>query len=220
VTVGVLHALYAYKNELPTREELARQACRIEIEILKHPIGKQDQYAASFGGLNLITFLPDDKVIVKSLIIDEAIERVLNQSLMLFYTGIAKNSNQILSEQKDNISQRIEILNEMKNMVQQMKLSLDNGYIDEFGSLFDWGWKLKKQMASEITNEKIDTIYNKAIDAGALGGKITGSGGGGFLLLYCPLEKQDEVREALLDLRELPFRLTKTGSKVIFNTES
>lgn len=221
VTVGVLHALRAYKNELPTKEELARQACKIEIDILKSPIGEQDQYAASYGGLNLITFKSlagVDEITVERLNIDKTVEIKLNQNLMLFYTGIARESNKILSKQKANINNRTAVLNEMKNIVKQMKLHLDKGYIDAFGSLLDWGWRLKKQLASGITNEKIDGMYQKAIDAGALGGKITGAGGGGFLLLYCPLEKQDAVREALSELRELPFNLTKNGSKVIFNT--
>lgn len=219
VTVGVLHALHSYKGELPTREQLAEEACNIELDILERPIGKQDQYAASFGGLNLIRFHKKYfGVLVEKAAIDEHTKRRLNQNLMLFYTGITKDSKDILSEQKRNIVQRGKILQEMKKTAEAMKKSLNNGTLGDFARLLDWGWTLKKKMASRITNKKIDKMYKKAISAGASGGKICGSGGGGFLLIYCPVSIQNSVREALSGFRELPFNLSEEGSKIIFNT--
>ncbi len=219
VTVGVLHALHAYKGELPTREELVEEACNIEIDILEGPIGKQDQYAAVFGGLNLIRFLRKYfGVTVKKVVIDEHTSRRLNQNLMLFYTGIAKDSKDILSEQKRTMVQRGKILQEMKETAEAMTKSLYDGTLGDFARLLDWGWTLKKKMTSRITTKKIDEMYKKAISAGASGGKICGSGGGGFLLIYCPVAIQNSVRGALSAFRELPFNLTEEGTKVIFDT--
>ena len=217
VTIGVLHALHTYKGELPTRKQLAEEACRIELEILRRPIGKQDQYAVTFGGLNLISF-NQEKILVERIILTREIQRRLDQNLMLFYTGITKNSNDILSEQKRNIVQRGKILQEMKNTAEAMKKSLNDGTLGDFARLLDWGWTLKKRMASRITNKQIEKMYKKAISAGASGGKICGSGGVGFLLIYCPVSIQKSVREALSGFRELPFNLSEEGSKVIFNT--
>jgi len=219
VTVGVLHALHAYKGDLPTKEQLAQEACNIEIDILERPIGKQDQYAAVFGGLNLISFHKKYfGILLEKVVIDECTSRRLNQNLMLFYTGITKDSKDILSEQKRNIVQRRKILQEMKKTAEAMKKSLNDGTLGDFARLLDWGWTLKKKMASRITTKKIDKMYKKAISAGASGGKICGSGGGGFLLIYCPVSIQNSVRGALQDFRELPFNLTEEGTKVIFDT--
>lgn len=219
VTVGVLHALHAYKGELPTREQLAEEACNIELDILKRPIGKQDQYAAVFGGLNLIRFLEKYLgVIIKKVVVDEHTNRRLNQNLMLFYTGITKDSKDILSEQKRKIVQRGKILEGMKETAEAMKKCLDDGTLGDFARLLDWGWTLKKKMTSRITNKEINKMYKKAISAGASGAKICGSGGGGFLLIYCPVSIQNSVRGVLSDFRELPFNLTEEGTKIIFNT--
>ena len=222
LTVGILHALDIYRDHLPTQDELAQQACWIELGILGSPIGKQDQYPAAFGGLNLISFQDaekeEDEVGMAGLVIDKVTEIKLNQNLMLFYTGLSKDSNEVHSETKQIIKNRIRILDGIKDLVNQIIISLQKGYLDRFGEILALGWQLKKQMASGTTNEKIDKIYDRAIHAGAEGGKIAGSGGGGFLLLYCPIEEQDNVRKALKDLRELPFNLTNQGSSVIFNT--
>jgi len=221
LTVGLLHALHTYKGELPSKEELAREACNIEITVLQNPIGKQDQYAAAYGGLNLITFKAlagVDDITVERLKIDEIVRIKLNRNLMLFYTGLSKNSSQILSKRKANTTDRFRILDGIRGSVNQMLISLNKGWLERFGELLDIGWELKKQMAPDVSNKTIDEIYDKARGAGAQGGKITGSGGGGFLLLYCPIEEQDSVRKALKDLIELPFNLTDQGSSVIFNT--
>lgn len=215
VTVGLLQALYAYQGELRTVETLAQEACRIEIDILKHPIGRQDQYIAAYGNLRFITF-SDAGVEVEKVALPPEERRRLNDALLLFYTGVTRASSEILKEQKANINDRLSVLGEMKKLAFQAKGAIMQGAFDELGEILHSSWELKKTLASKITNPQIDERYEAARKAGAIGGKITGAGGGGFLLLYCPKEKQDAVRKTL-KLRELPFRFEPDGSKVIFN---
>jgi D-glycero-alpha-D-manno-heptose-7-phosphate kinase len=217
VTVGLLNALYSYQGEPQPLEVLARQACEIEIGRLGKPIGKQDQYIAAYGGLRFIRFLADESVVVEKVDLAEGERRRLNQQLMLFYTNSTRRSETVLTEQKANIAERMEVLRGMKELAYVGRALLEAGDFDAFGRLLHQGWELKKQMASKISNGEIDDLYATARKAGALGGKITGAGGGGFLLLYCPREKQYDVREALSPLRELSFHLEPDGSKVIFN---
>lgn len=217
VTVGALHALYTLHGEIVPAERLAKEACEIEIEILGKPIGIQDQYIAAFGGLRLIEINPDGQVSPKRIDLDPTVARTLNENLMLFYTGIARKAARILSEQKNNIQDRSAPLRELKQMAYIASQAIQNCNLDDFGALLDESWKLKKSLASQISNSTIDELYVKARKAGALGGKITGAGGGGFLLLYCPHEYQNSVRQTLEPLQELPFLLEHDGSKVIFN---
>ena len=217
VTVGLLNAFYVYQGISQTAETLAKEACEIEIDILGKPIGKQDQYVAAYGGLNIIRFMPDEKVKVEPLKINESVKRKLERNLMLFYTGMVRKSSEVLSEQKKNIPDITGILDELKALVDELKDCLYKEYLDDFGRILHRGWQCKKKMASKISNKKIDELYEKALDAGALGGKITGAGGGGFMLLYCPQDKQDKVRDALKELQELPFRFNRDGTRVIFN---
>jgi D-glycero-alpha-D-manno-heptose-7-phosphate kinase len=217
VAVGSLHSMYTYLGEIIPAERLAREACDIEINILGKPIGIQDQYIAAYGGLRFLEFLPDGEVKNEKISIDQVTRRRLNESLLLFFTGITRNSDTILGEQKRNIKDRMEILDELKGMAYKVKDELKNGNIDVIGELLHESWMLKKQLASQISNHTLDAIYSAARNAGALGGKITGAGGGGFLLLYCPFEKREEVRSALNNLQELPFQLEPEGTKVIFN---
>ena len=217
VTVGLLNAFYLYQGKPQTADILARNACEIEIDILKKPIGKQDQYASAYGNLNLIKFSPDGNIFVNKLEFDEKKRKLLNLNLLLFYTGIHRKSETILDEQKRNIEDRLLVLKEIEGMVEEAREILNRGFIDDFGKLLHRGWELKKKLASKITNDAIDEFYYRALDAGALGGKITGAGGGGFLLLYCPIEKQSELRKAFSRLRELPFDFEKDGTKAILN---
>jgi D-glycero-alpha-D-manno-heptose-7-phosphate kinase len=218
VTVGLLNAMYAYMGELRTAEDLAREACEIEVDILGKPIGKQDQYIASFGGLRLFHFRPDGAVRVEPMEMDEAKRRRVGESLMLFFTGMTRSANEILCEQRHNIPGRFEILRKMKGQALDVRDCLANGAnLNRLGRLLDKGWELKRQLASRISNYTIDDIYEIAIDNGAVGGKISGAGGGGFLLLCCPPDRQHQVRAALSDLKELPFSLERDGTKVIFN---
>jgi D-glycero-alpha-D-manno-heptose-7-phosphate kinase len=217
VTVGTLHAMYTLKGEMVTAECLARQACEIEIDRLGKPIGIQDQYIAAFGGLRFMEFKTDGEVLAQKIELSPSQARRLNENLLLFFTGITRRSGTILDEQKNNINHRRDVLCEMKKMAYIARDELLSGNMDVIGELLHESWALKKQLASKISNGSIDEMYAAARRAGAIGGKITGAGGGGFLLLYCPHEKQEAVRAALSDLQELSFQLEHTGSKVIFN---
>jgi D-glycero-alpha-D-manno-heptose-7-phosphate kinase len=217
VTVGLLHALYAFKGELVTPARLAEEACQIEIETLGKPIGKQDQYIAAYGNLRCIDFHSDGSVGVRSVGLTEEKRRRLGESLMLFYTGITRRADSILSEQKANIVDRVAVLGQIKSQVHEIEASLGNHNMTKIGRLMHQGWELKKQMAERITSGHIDELYEMALDAGATGGKIAGAGGGGFLLLFCPPDRQSAVRAVLSELKELPFSLERDGTKVIFN---
>lgn len=218
VTVGALHALYALRRELVTAEQLATEACRIEIDVLGKPIGVQDQYIAAYGGLRFFEFLPGDGGIVSTVVeLSPATRRQLNHNLLLFYTGMSRKSEDILTEQKVNIHQRIDVLNEMKCLAQVARREIEGGNVDAVGELLHESWQLKRSLASKISNNGIDDLYAAARSAGALGGKVAGAGGGGFLLLYCPPGRQEELRRRLSDFRELPFNLDQDGSKVIFD---
>lgn len=217
VTVGLLNAMYTYLGTPKDQATLAREACEIEIDVLHKPIGKQDQYIAAFGGQRFIRFCPDEQVEVETVAIDPQLARRLNQNLMLFYTNVARKAESVLSEQRQNTADRMDVLREMRDMAVYGRQYLCEGRLDDFGRMLHEAWLLKKQLASKISSSVIDELYATALDAGALGGKIAGAGGGGFLMLYCPRERQDAVRSALCDLPELPFHLERDGTKVIFN---
>ncbi len=217
VTVGLLNAMHAYNGELVTAATLAEQACQIEIEILGKPIGKQDQYIAAYGNLRRIDFCSDGSVCSQVVGVSEEQRRRLGESLMLFYTGITRKADTILSEQKANIKDRQSVLNELKGQVGEMEASLLENNFNKVGRILHAGWGLKKQMTDRISTGDIDRLYESALDAGASGGKIAGAGGGGFLLLYCAPDRQPAVRQVLSELKELPFNLERDGTKVIFN---
>ncbi len=217
VTVGLLNALYAYKGEFVNAERLAREACRIEIDVLGKPIGKQDQYIAAYGGLRHFRFYPNEEVEVSSIALEESARQRLNESLLLFYTGVTRKSSDVLSEQRSNIASRMKVLTEMRDQSDELARHLKTGAIASLGQTLRDGWQKKKQLASNITNPQIDELLDKAISAGALGCKITGAGGGGFFLVCTPPENRSAVRKKLGDLRELPITLARDGSKVIFN---
>ena len=217
VTVGALHALYTHLGEIVSAEKLAREACSIEIDRLKKPIGVQDQYIAAYGNLRFFDFMPDGQVKTEKVSLDTESRRAFNDRFLLFFTGVSRRADNILKEQKENIKDRIAVLREIKQMVYEARTVLANGDFDAFGLLLHESWKLKKSLAGSITNGAIDDLYELARREGAIGGKITGAGGGGFLLLYVPYENQAAVRNALCGLQELPFRLESDGTKVIFN---
>jgi len=216
LTVGLLNSLYAFKNEHKSAEELARLACKIEIDILKSPIGKQDQYIAAYGGTNFIQFNKDDTVFMKPIILRDETKRLLEKRLMMFYTGVTRSANSILKEQKKNIVNKIDVLAKLKDMAYSVKDSLCKNRIDNLGTILHDGWVLKKQLATNISNSLIDNYYKKAIKAGAVGGKITGAGGGGFILMYCHGKNRQKVINALSKLRFIPFKLEPQGSRIIY----
>jgi len=217
VTVGLLNAMYTYLGQSVTVEQLARQACQIEIETLGKPIGLQDQYIAAYGNLRFIEFSRNGQVSVRSVVLDESVKRRLNEHLLLFYTGVARQSSDVLTEQKANIAERLDVLRAIKRLAIEAAERLQGGDSDGIGELLHESWLLKQQLASGVSNGTIGEIYAAARKAGALGGKITGAGGGGFFLIYCPRSRRDDVRAALHGLRELPFSLERDGTKVIFN---
>ena len=216
VSVGLLHALYAYKDEYKSPDELAQEACRIEIDILKKPIGRQDQYIAAYGDMQFITF-SGQGIIPERIDIPFEEKRSFENNLLLFDTGLTRNSNEVLAEQLTNIDLRLDILNAIRNSAYRARELIISGVFDDIGLLLAENWELKKQLSSTITNPEIDEMYQAARKAGAIGGKISGSGGGGFLLLYCPQERQDRVRTALSKLRELPFHFECFGSRMVYS---
>jgi D-glycero-alpha-D-manno-heptose-7-phosphate kinase len=217
VTVGALQAMYTYLGEMVPAEQLADKACQIEIDVLGKPIGIQDQYISALGGFRLIEFGTDGSVHSERVELDPVTSRKMNENLLLFYTGLTRRSASILKEQQANISDRKAHLRHLRDMAYQAHKELLNGNPDAIGEMLDESWQIKKQLASQISNDGIDEKYMAARRAGAVGGKLSGAGGGGFLMLYTPHEKQDAVRAALNGWDELPFRFEQDGSKVIFN---
>jgi D-glycero-alpha-D-manno-heptose-7-phosphate kinase len=222
-TVGLLHALYAYTGKFVSKEQLAQNACRIEIEILKDPIGKQDIYAAAYGGLNLITFYPDETVQVEPVIMPQDKRTLLVQNLVLFYLGGSRSAGSILAEQQDNIhreKRKADQVARMAQLARQLRESLINGNVDDMGPILDENWQLKKQLSTQISDDWIDTCYDKAKQSGATGGKLLGAGGGGFLLLYCEKQYQEKLRACLGELRDMKFALDSFGTQVIYYEEN
>ena len=215
-TVGLLNALHTYNGYTPSAEELARQACEVEISILKHPIGKQDQYAAAYGGTNYFKFNQDGSVERRRIYLDDSDARLMRQKLLLLYTGITRDANTILTEQKQNTASKLETLDFMKNQAGEMYRELtENGFTEHFGKMLHEGWLRKRQLASAISSGPINDLYQKAIEAGAVGGKLLGAGGGGFLLFYCDEDKQGAVEKAT-GLPRTYFHPSLRGSRVIF----
>ena len=216
MAVGVLNALFAYKGKQLSPEQLARYACRIEIEALKNPIGIQDQYAVAYGGLKKYRFHANNNVVTSVVVTHPSVVEELEKKLMLFYTGTTRVSSHILSEQKQNINYKMQILDQMTQMVDRAINALKLESLNEWGYMLDEAWNLKKQMASQISNPEIEEMYGRAKAAGALGGKILGAGGGGFLLLYVPEQFQNNVKEQLCEYRHIDFKFEKEGSRIIF----
>lgn len=217
VTVGLLQALYLYQGVIVDAEKLAQEACDIEINILGKPVGKQDQYIASYGGLRHFEFKKKGNVIVTTPQINSNSLYDIGLHLMLFFTGKTRKAEKILFEQKRKIKDSEKILKRMKEQSFEVLKAFNLGDLRFLGKALKESWELKKQLVGEISTSDIDKIYDLAIKSGALGGKIAGAGGGGFLLLYVPLGKQNNVRKALSSYRELRFSLERDGSKSILN---
>jgi len=220
LTVGLLNAFYAFMGIQISRERLAEEACEIEIDIIRKPIGKQDHYAAAFGGLNEILFRKNGSVEVNNVKLPNDKLRVLGSNLLLFYTGITRKADHILRKQKEKTEDILNILVEMRDQVPVLKNHLENGSNDSLGHMLKKNWTLKKSLLSIISNKQIDEMYEKGVNAGAIGGKICGAGGGGFLLLYVTREKQNTLRKTLRKHREIPFMIDKYGSRIVFNQMS
>ena len=217
LTVGLLNAFYQFQGKLITSEKLAEDACKIEIDILKRPIGKQDQYIAAFGGLKAFKFHKDHSVDVIDIDIESKPKRKLGSNLLLFFTNVTRKAASILDEQSKNIVNTLDFHNKLKELAFDTYDGLEKLDISRIGENLKINWELKKQLASNVTNPDINKMYDIAMNSGALGAKISGAGGGGFLLVYCERDKQDNLRKALRAYRELPFLLEKFGSKIIFD---
>ncbi|MEQ1876968.1 MAG: GHMP kinase [Bdellovibrionia bacterium] len=218
-TVGLLNALQAYKTSFVSAESLGKEACRIEIEICGEPIGKQDQYASAYGGLNFIQFNEDDSVFVNPIICGRQTVETLQNNTLVFYTGLTRNASAILKTQDENIRSDPAKRDAMKKMVKfafDLRDSLQRNNLDDFGNALHENWLLKKSLAADVTSGDIEDWYSKARSAGALGGKLLGAGNGGFLMFYAPKEKHRDIGQALQKLRQVHFGFEPEGSKIIF----
>lgn len=216
LAVGVLNALYAYSGIHVSADRLAEEACQIEIDILGHPIGKQDQYAAAYGGFNSIRFNPDETVFVNPIIFKRADRENLQNKLLMFYTGLERISSTILKDVNRTLDDTYTHLDKMVGIAEAMQLRLNEGDVSCVGDSLHEGWQRKKELAGSITNQIIDDYYRRGLQAGARGGKVLGAGGGGFLLFYCDENKQDALRNSLADLQEAPIEFEPQGSKIIY----
>ncbi|MCH5291943.1 MAG: GHMP kinase [Treponema sp.] len=218
-TVGLIHSLYAYQGKYCSQERIAAEACSVEIEELGEPIGKQDQYGTAIGGLKVIRFLRDGSVEVEPVVVSRQVLGKLNQNLLLFYTGLTHSAGEILEEQNRSVASEEDKFNsliKMTALVYDMRDALSSGKLDDFGAILDENWKLKRSLTNAISNDFIDKYYKIAMENGALGGKLLGAGGGGFLLFYCPEERQLRLKAALSDLTLLPFDMENSGTKVVY----
>lgn len=219
--VGLLHTLYAYLGRRPTKHQLGHDACKIEIDICGEPIGKQDQYAAAFGGLNFIRFNRDNTVEVEPLDCADHIHDRIESCILAFYTGVERSASRLLEEQNRVIEtgSKSETLRRMTDQAYQLRDELRRGNADAIGVMMHEGWEMKKSIADNVSNGEIDTWYRRGREAGALGGKLLGAGGGGFLVFYAPPETHKAIRAALGNLQPIEFRLDQEGSKIIFQDE-
>ncbi len=217
-TVAVLHALYAYQNQYVSKDTLARQACEIEIDRCGEPIGKQDQYAAAFGGLNLIRFHPDESVSVDPVICQPHVLHELQSSILVFFTGRTRSASEILAKQSEAIKSgdRRPILRRMVELAYIMKEELESGSVSAIGEILHENWMLKTQLSNGISDAQIDHWYQTGLEQGASGGKLLGAGNGGFIMFYAPVDKHEAIRRALSELQQVTFRFDRNGSQIVF----
>lgn len=218
-TVGLINLCNAYTDQYMNKEVIAEKACKVEIEDLKEPIGKQDQYACACGGLNFIEFYKDGVVDVEKLYLQSDAYHVLEKNLLMFYTGKTRSAGSILAEQKKNTTNdeaKIKNLHKMVQLSKDLKEELLKGNTNAMGEILHTGWMYKKELADGISNPEIDYYYDLAIKNGALGGKLLGAGGGGFLLFYVEEQHRSRVRRALSDLKEIDFKFDNKGTSVIY----
>jgi D-glycero-alpha-D-manno-heptose-7-phosphate kinase len=218
-TVGLLHVLHAYAERYASAEQLAQEACEIELTRCAEPIGKQDQYAAAFGGLNFIQFNQDDSVVVEPIICKRQTIEQLQSHILTFYTGITRSASNILQHQQRAVGsekKKQAVMRQMADLARQLRHDLQQNRADAFGEIIHEGWALKKSLSRGITNDLIDDWYAKARKAGAVGGKLLGAGAGGFLMFYAPPERHGAITQALGNLRRVDFRFEPQGSRIIF----
>jgi len=215
-TVGLLNALYAYLGQMISPHRLAMESIHIEQDLIKETVGSQDQTNAAYGGFNKIRFKQNGEITVNPVTISYERIQALNENLMLFYTGIIRTAEKVAKSYVDIIEEKEKQLLRMHDMVDEAIELIANGNLDSFGRLLNDGWQKKRSLSKRVSNSLVDEIYASAIDAGALGGKLSGAGGGGFLLLYVPSEKQPDVKQKLSKLLHVPFSFEPNGSQIIF----
>jgi D-glycero-alpha-D-manno-heptose-7-phosphate kinase len=216
-TVGLLNALYALKGVMPSKKQLATESIHIEQNMIQETVGSQDQVLAAYGGFSQLQFFPNGEFTVRPVIIPSERLHELNSCLMLFYTGIKRTASEVAESFVKNIDKKKRQLRIMKDLVDESMTILNSGQnIDRFGDLLHEAWLAKRSLSSKVSNNEVDALYDQAMTAGAVGGKLTGAGGGGFLLLFVPPERQSNVREKLRKLIYVPFKFEYSGSQIIF----
>ena len=218
-TVGMLSALHALRGEVPSGAQLADEAIKVEQKVLRETVGIQDQIACAWGGLNMIEINRAGNYGIIPMLLPVERQAMLESHLMLFFTGIQRHASEIAKAQIDNTEQNVDTLGAITEQVRRAFIILKRGDMNEFGYLLGEGWKLKRQLSDKISSPEIDVLYTAAYAAGALGGKVIGAGGGGFMLFYVPLERQAAVREALGGLIDIPVRFENSGSQVVLNAQ-
>jgi D-glycero-alpha-D-manno-heptose-7-phosphate kinase len=216
-TVGLLHALYALKGVMPSKHQLLTESLHIEQNMIKETVGSQDQTLAAYGGFNHVNFMQNGDISVRPVIMTAESMHYFNDHLMLFYTGIKRTAADVADSYVPNIQDKKRQMRIMKDLVEEAMLVLSKGdNFSEFGSLLHEAWQAKRSLSPRVSNSQVDEMYEAALGAGALGGKITGAGGGGFMLLFVPPECQDRVRETLKSQINVPFRIDNTGSQIVY----
>ena len=216
-TVALLQLLNTYKGTYQSKYKLAKDACEVEIDKLKEPIGKQDQFAAAFGGLKFYEFMPNGFVNVEPVVMAPESYKKLENNILMFYLGGTHSASEILKEQSQNVKalDKAAVQNKMCDLTRELKAELQNNNVDAMGELLHKNWMLKKTLASGITNPLIDETYDSAMAAGATGGKLLGAGGAGFMIFYVPQSKHEDVRKALSNLREMDFEMDNSGASIV-----
>ncbi len=216
-TVGLLHALHALNGKMPSKYQLAKEGIYIEQDVLKETVGSQDQVCAAYGGFNHITFLPNGEISVRPITIGQERLHELNSHLMLFYTGIERIASDIAQSYANDLDSRKRQLRIMKDLVEESIDILSRGQdLVCLGELLHEAWQTKRSLSAQVSNSHVDELYDLALSAGAIGGKLTGAGGGGFLLLFVPPERQATVKQQLSHLIHVPFKFEFSGSQIIF----
>ncbi|MGC8565724.1 MAG: kinase [Thermoplasmata archaeon] len=214
--VGLLNALHAWRGEAASAKQLAEEAVKIEREILKEPGGKQDQYMAAYGGIQLMEFFPDENVSLRQTLLSLDARKNLNDHLIMFYTGRERNSKKIHEEQMGMVDEKVENYNKMRDLAYTTYETLSKGKWEDLGELLERNWELKKELSNNITDTDIDRWYEKGKKAGAVGGKLMGAGGGGFLLFFVDPQKRQNLKKELNELSEEPFNFEPFGSRILY----
>lgn len=215
--VGLVHALHALKAKHATKHTLASEAVKIEVELLRRTMGKQDHFASAYGNINIFTFQSDEKVIVDPVFYSSDVKRDLENNLMLFYTELKRDASEVLESQNKATAEKRTVLQKMRDLVEPMREVISGNIpLINFGEILHEGWLLKKSITNDISTSRIDELYERARNAGAVGGKLLGAGGGGFILCYVEPEKQESVKAALSELSYFKFGLDTSGSRITY----